>query len=150
MLPHCRSQALNSYKFVKERGAVKSNHNLELPPQRGLASLGIPGEWAAWPGRICAHVFSSFSCRDMKQAFILVYPGFLHNIGECIYLVSFWGYKKCKPYFIMLQTNFQAEGVGKKDQRAALSTTARSLTAEFGKYLGKRQKPLLADSHLQL
>ena len=24
------------------------------------------------------------------------------NIGECIYLVSFWGYKKYKPYFIPL------------------------------------------------
>ena len=29
-----------------------------------------------------------------------MYIRFLSNIGECIYLVSFWGYKKYIPYFI--------------------------------------------------
>ena len=31
-----------------------------------------------------------------------MYIRFLFNIGECIYLVSFWGYKKYIPYFISL------------------------------------------------
>ena len=29
-----------------------------------------------------------------------MYIRFRFNLGECIYLVSFWGYKKYKPYFI--------------------------------------------------
>ena len=29
-----------------------------------------------------------------------MYIRFLFNSGECIYLVSFWGYKKYIPYFI--------------------------------------------------
>ena len=33
---------------------------------------------------------------------VRVYIRFLVNICECIYLVSFWGYKKYTPYFIWL------------------------------------------------
>ena len=41
----------------------------------------------------------------MKQGFVFlfvvsVYIRFLFYIGECIYWVAFWGYKKYKPYFI--------------------------------------------------
>ena len=33
-----------------------------------------------------------------------MYVRFLFNIGECIYLVSLWGYKKYIPYFIYIHS----------------------------------------------